>query len=86
MAWGHQGRLIVVYPACEMVLVTTAHGLTDAAAWPLRDLIANMPGAVVGGSLETCPKDAGEACTKDYHCKSGTGLRVLRAPALAALR
>ena len=48
MAWGHQGRLIVVYPACEMVLVTTAHGLTDAAAWPLRDLIANMPGAVVG--------------------------------------
>ena len=48
MAWGHQGRLIVVYPAREMVLVTTAHGLTDAAAWPLRDLIANMPGAVVG--------------------------------------
>ena len=53
-----------------MVLVTTARGITDDAAWPLRDLIANMPGAVE--AVSTCPKDAGEACTKDYHCKSGT--------------
>lgn len=77
-AWGTNGQLITVFPARDMVLVSTAY--STEATWPmgglmasnaLRNAIANLDNAVEAVSCED-KKGAGEDCSTDHQCESGT--------------